>query len=332
MTIDYDLARTSGRALARWLPTGQSASAAQIRDVVSILREAAESAVEPVRQVTGLHAVGTNQVLVVDRATWVEANVQSLHIMLEPVLRRMPEGASPAAAGIEAGALLGLLSTRVLGQFDLFGGNRLLLVAPNIWNVSRQLRVDLKSFGQWVALHEETHRAQLTAVPWIAGFMRQQLDALADGFQAHDMAVAAKKIGEAIVDALSGKPGPSLPEVLQSPAQQEVLDRLLGLMALLEGHADVVMDDVGREMLPGVQEIRRRFNERRDRRGNNFEAALKRLMGLDAKLRQYRDGANFVRAVRSQAGDETFMRVWERPENLPSAEEISAPDKWISRL
>jgi coenzyme F420 biosynthesis associated uncharacterized protein len=300
--------------------------------VVETLRAAAESAVEPVRAVTGLHASDSSRVLVVDRPTWVEANVESLHVMLEPVLKRLPEGTSPAAAGIEAGALLGLLSTRVLGQYDVFGGDRLLLVAPNIWGVARTLHVELGAFAQWVALHEETHRAQLTAVPWLRVHMRQQIEALADGFEPHDLTAALAKVVQAVVDALAGKPGPSLAEVLQSPRQREVLENVVGVMALLEGHADVVMDEVGRTMLPGVQEIRERFNARRDRRGGAIEGALKRLLGFDAKVRQYRDGAAFVRQVREEAGDGTFMRVWERPENLPSSQEIASPRLWIERV
>lgn len=317
--------------MARWIPSRQGAAPRDVESVVSTLRSAAASAVEPVRAVTGLHASATSQVLVVDRPTWVEANVQSLHIMLEPVLRKLPQGASPAAAGVEAGALLGLLSTRVLGQYDVFGGDRLLLVAPNIWSVARQLHVDLNDFAQWVALHEETHRAQLTAVPWLRVFMREQIEELADGFEPHDLAVAAAKVVQAIVDAFAGRPGPSLAEVMQSPRQQQVLDRVVGVMALLEGHADVVMDEVGRTMLPGVQEIRARFNRRRDHRGNALEAALKRLLGFDAKMRQYREGAAFVRTVRAEAGDALFMRVWEAPHLLPRAEEITSPRLWIDR-
>jgi len=332
VSIDYDLARSSGRTLARWIPSRRSASSADVAHVVHTLRAAAATAVAPVREVTGLHASETSSVLVVDRPTWVEANVESLHIMLEPVLRRLPEGTSPAAAGVEAGALLGLLSTRVLGQYDVFGGDRLLLVAPNIWSISQQLEVDLNSFAQWVALHEETHRAQLTAVPWLRVFMRDQIEGLADGFEPHDLAQAAMKVGEAILDAFAGRPGPSLAEVLQSKQQQEVFERVVGVMALLEGHADVVMDEVGRTMLPGVQEIRDRFNRRRDRRGGTMESALKRLLGFDAKVRQYREGAAFVRSVRAEAGDQLFMRVWERPEHLPSAQEILEPRRWIDRV
>lgn len=332
MSIDYDLARTSGRTLARWIPSRQGATPHDIDHVVATLRAAAASAVEPVHAVTQLRASETSTVLVVDRPTWVEANVQSLHVMLEPVLRKLPEGASPAVAGVEAGALLGLLSTRVLGQYDVFGGDRLLLVAPNIWSVSQHLHVDLASFAQWVALHEETHRAQLTAVPWLRTHLRAQIEALADGFEPHDLVRAAAKVGEAVLDAFSGRPGPSLAEVLQSPRQREVLDRVVGVMALLEGHADVVMDEVGRTMLPGVQEIREKFNRRRDRRGNTLEVALKRLLGFDAKVRQYREGAAFVRAVRTEAGEETFHQVWSSPENLPSAEEIAQPRLWIDRI
>jgi coenzyme F420 biosynthesis associated uncharacterized protein len=332
VSIDYELAESSGVRIAQLAPIKGNASAADISNVVSILREAASAAVEPVRSATGLTASETSQVLVVDRASWVRANVSSLQALLDPLIEKLPESHAAGLAGLEAGALLGFLSSKVLGQYDVFGGDRLLLVAPNIWSVSKQLDVELQPFAQWVALHEETHRAQLTAVPWLRHHMQAQINELADRFEPQELVQALIRVAGAVIDAATGRPGPSLAEALQTPGQKEILDRLVGIMALLEGHADVTMDEVGREQMPEVEQIRQRFNLRRDRVGNPLEEFIKRLIGLDAKIRQYREGAAFVRQVRSEAGDEAFAAVWQSPENLPTASEIAMPSQWIRRV
>jgi coenzyme F420 biosynthesis associated uncharacterized protein len=138
---------------------------------------------------------------------------------------------------------------------------------------------------------------------------------------------AAKRVG----DLVRGNGELSLLDLFSTPEQQVVMERLTGVMSLLEGHADVVMDGVGPSVIPSVDHIRRTFNERR--KGAGFgDRLLRRLLGLDAKMAQYRDGAVFVRAVVDKAGMDEFNAVWERPENLPSKAEIADPSAWISRV
>ena len=48
-----------------------------------------------------------------------------------------------------------------------------------------------------------------------------------------------------------------------------------------------------------------------------LDRLLRRVLGLDAKMAQYRDGAAFVRAVVDKAGMPGFNVVWEQPEHLP---------------
>jgi coenzyme F420 biosynthesis associated uncharacterized protein len=102
-------------------------------------------------------------------------------------------------------------------------------------------------------------------------------------------------------------------------------------MSLLEGHADVVMDGVGPQVIPSVGTIRRRFDERRKGVGT-LDRILRRLLGVEAKMAQYRDGARFVRAVVDKVGMPEFNAVWAAPENLPTRSEIDDPDAWIARV
>ena len=174
-------------------------------------------------------------------------------------------------SGAELGALMSFMSSKVLGQFDPFWdgpdgeGGRLLLVAPNIVQVERQLDVDPHDFRLWVCLHEETHRVQFTAVDWMRGHMRSLIDEFID---ATDLDASA--LSSLVTDGLgeaSRSPGatrrPRSPTMFQNERQREIVDQLTGIMSLLEGHADVVMDGVGPEVIPSVAEIRRKFTQRR---------------------------------------------------------------------
>jgi coenzyme F420 biosynthesis associated uncharacterized protein len=102
-------------------------------------------------------------------------------------------------------------------------------------------------------------------------------------------------------------------------------------MSLLEGHADYVMDGVGPEVVPSVAEIRRKFQQRRAG-ASRPDQILRRLLGLEAKMRQYRDGERFVRAVVERVGMAGFNRVWQSPDTLPRKAELTDPDAWISRI
>ena len=276
--------------------------------------------------------------LVVDRPGWVQANADGFSTVLGPVIDKLsekkgaPSGMSLAVGsrvtGAEVGLLLGFLASKVLGQFDPFHApsGRLLLVAPNIVHVERELDVDPADFRLWVCLHEETHRVQFTAVPWMRDHLFGEMTALADTVEPNQLLDGGfKRVSEAI------RGGGNLVEALGSPEQREILDRVTGVMSLLEGHADVVMDGVGPGVIPSVADIRRKFNRRRKGVGT-LDRLLRRLLGLDAKMAQYRDGAKFVRGVVDKTGMAEFNAVWERPENLPTKAEIADPSAWVTRV
>jgi putative hydrolase len=102
-------------------------------------------------------------------------------------------------------------------------------------------------------------------------------------------------------------------------------------MSLLEGFSDYVMDEVGRDLVPGVERISARFHERRERR-TPFERAILRLTGMDLKLEQYKKGEAFVRAIADGGGPAALRRLWESPETLPQPGEIEAPRRWLDRV
>jgi coenzyme F420 biosynthesis associated uncharacterized protein len=336
--VDWELAVSIGSRIAG---DGPDISREDAAAVVAELRAGANRSTGLVRDFTGLVAADrAAPILVVDRPGWVQANADGFATALAPVVDKLtsgkgaPSGISKAigsrVTGVEVGALLGFLSGKVLGQFDPFHApsGRLLLVAPNIVHVERELEVDPHDFRLWVCLHEETHRVQFTAVSWLTDHLLSEMLAIADTLEPTKL--FDEGLGR-ITEALKGAKGGSLLDAISSPEQKEIVDRVTGVMSLLEGHADVVMDGVGPSVIPTVGDIRKRFNRRRAGVGT-LDRVLRRLLGLDAKMAQYRDGAKFVRAVVDKAGMKEFNAVWERPENLPTKAEIAHPQTWVARV
>jgi coenzyme F420 biosynthesis associated uncharacterized protein len=347
--VDWGLAVSTARRMAGTGPTLDSAGTAA---TVAELRDCARRAETFVAEHTGLVASrGTAPVVVVDRSGWIQANADAFRLLLGPVEERLREkrpggrwdGLGSRITGVEVGLMLGFLASKVLGQYDPFLAEsarhpgeegRLLLVAPNVVEVERQLDVVPRDFRMWVCLHEETHRVQFGAVPWMRDHLRGEIDLV--------LAATPMELGELLERLLSAvrsvadlaRPsaeGPSLLDLVQTPEQREVVERLSAVMALLEGHADVVMDDVGPEVVPSVATIRARFSRRRDS-AIGLSRLFRRLLGLEAKMRQYREGAAFVRGVYDRVGMEGFNAVWSSPQALPSPAEIADPGAWVARV
>ena len=253
----------------------------------------------------------------------------------------MLNGVGSRFTGIQAGLILAYLSGRVLGQYELFlppsedgtSLGRLTLVAPNIVMVERELGVDSHDFRKWVCLHEETHRLQFTAVPWLREYVQGQMTKflLASELDAGALFSRLRSVADAMGDAVRGGEGGGLIDAVVTPEQREIMDRLTAVMTLVEGHGDFVMDAVGPQVVPSVAQIRERFSARRGSSGR-MEQALRRLLGIDMKMKQYAEGSTFVTAVVEEVGMATFNKVWTSPETLPTRAEITDPQLWLARV
>ena len=348
--VDWRVATATATAL---VPPGPRLPLEEAVATVEDLRALAAEADQHVRRFALLDPAGdTSAIAVVDRPAWIRSNVEGFRTLLDPLLDTLAAkrkvtnlgpvvGAiGPRATGAEVGALLAYLATRVLGQFELLGpapdesgeGGRLTLVAPNIVSTEQALGVDPHDFRLWVCLHEVTHRTQFAAAPWLHGHVRELLGSYLTASDLDPAAVLSRLRGAlgSVGDVVRGRSDLSLIELVQTPEQRAVLDRVTGLMSLLEGHADVVMDGVGSDVVPSVKAIRERFEGRR-RSGNPVERMLRRLFGIEMKMKQYAQGAAFVRAVVDEAGMAGLNRVWAGPEQLPTGAEILDPASWLSR-
>ncbi|BDO43500.1 zinc-dependent metalloprotease [Cellulomonas sp. NTE-D12] len=342
--VDWSAA---ARVAGRLAPPGPTADRAELTALVAELRDAAARAGAPVLDTTGMRPVDGRpaeqlaRVLVVDRPRWALANTQVFASLLGPLSRHadgspvvVPAAARQAAAA-QVGGVLALLAGKVLGQFDPFTGpeGRLLLVAPNVLAVETAMGVEPADFRLWVCLHELTHALQFAAAPWLADHLRSRAQELLGDLAPGTGRLEAQELLEAIGRALAGGRGGGVLGLL-TPAQRAVFDEVGAVMALLEGHADVTMDEVGPAVVPTVGRIRTAFEARRDASASagGLERLLRRLLGMDLKLAQYREGAAFVRGVRVRVGTEGFNAVWTSADTLPTAAEIADPAAWVARV
>ncbi|MEV6829037.1 zinc-dependent metalloprotease [Amycolatopsis sp. NPDC051102] len=333
--VDWAIAAQTGALLVRGGP--------------QVPREEAEEAVTDLRELTveaeghvrGLTNLGLDLPLlpgeVVDRPGWVRSAAAGLDALTG---RALPQQGGPlgpilaGGAGVQTGLVLAFLASRVLGQYDPFGGpdgeGRLLLVAPNVVAAERAMGVSGHDFRLWVCLHECTHRLQFTAVRWLRDYFADEVERLVSGLAGGGTDSLSDLVGR-LPDAIKQGPKLNLVELLQSPKERAVFDRLLALSTLLEGHADYVMDAVGPQVVPSVDTIRARFTARR-KGGGVFDRLLRALLGVDAKIRQYEEGAKFTKYVVDAVGMDGFNAVWRSPNTLPSRAEIADPAAWVRRL
>ncbi len=326
--IDWNLAQSVGTRLA---PKGPVLDRASTYATVAMLRDLAQQAVGLVAEVTDLQVPSGPAAVVVDRPRWIQANVAGLRDGVGPLLTQssvFPAVGSRAVA-VQVGAALAWLSGRVLGQYEIFASGQqtgqLLLVAPTIVNVERQLNVPSRDFRLWVCLHEEAHRLQFAAAPWLTQFLLDQLRIFLDGSDEDVLSTVRRVAG-----AVRTHDGSWL-ERMQSPDQRQAFATMTAVMSLLEGHADVVMDAVGPTVIASLPIIRQRFEARRDH-SVGLNAIIRRVLGMDLKLRQYREGAAFVRQVQQEVGVTGFNAVWADSANLPTSAEISDPAAWVRRV
>jgi coenzyme F420 biosynthesis associated uncharacterized protein len=287
----------------------------------------------------------------VSRADWAAGNLEAVSHILDPVADRLDERlgfAGPLAGALRAGAsatlaaevglVMGYMSSRVLGQYDvsLLGADtepRLLFVAPNLAGAVRDLEVDADPFGRWICAHELTHVFQFQGVPWLrehlSGLLRRYVETLEVRIQnGHAGGIPSLPDPQRLVEAFRDG---GLAALVQNPEQRAVMEEVQAAMSVVEGYAEHVMDAIAPDFIPDHERMRQAM-ERRRRSRSAPQRIIERLLGFDVKLRQYEQGKRWADAVAASGGIEVLNRVWSSPEALPSARELQHPGKWVERM
>ncbi len=349
--VDWHLA---GRVAVRAAGREPFSSSYLAHSLQADFDEATAEAEELVAEATGLRSQsGPARARVTDRAGWIDANVASFQRLLRPLTDKLGDrmggnltsGVARKVAGAEIGVLLGWMSGRVLGQYDLLviddpadappdDQDLVYYVGPNVLALEKRFAFPPKEFRLWLALHEVTHRAQFTGVPWLRehylGLVHQTLDSVDPDPRRFLDALTR------VVDDLRNGRRPlddgGLAALLASPEQRAVLDKIGGLMSLLEGHGDVTMDRAGAARLPSAHRFAKVLRERRAN-ANPAAKMLQRLLGIEAKINQYAQGEAFIAEVeRLGGGPAALDPVWRGASWLPTLAEIREPEEWLDRV
>jgi len=337
---DWNTAVEIGKGIAGSGPLVDPADRARLREDVATSVAEAERWIQ---EFTGLTPDGPrSRAWVMGRGDWIRRNTIGLQRLMEPLAARIIEAhpdrstLSRKALGGQIGAILGYVSRRVLGQFDVFlppdDDGLIYFVGPNLVDVERRFALPPADFRRWVAIHEVTHRIQFGVAPWLRGYLGDLVDeylatiTLDGGVLRAQLLSAVEDLRTGAAD-LHGAGGILL---LLTPEQRAVFEKTQAMMSLLEGHASYVMNEVARDHVADLPTLRRALAARRKVGG--IEKVVQRAIAFDQKVAQYDAGERFVREVVARGGQEALNHVWAAPANLPTRAEVTEPERWVTRV
>ena len=349
-----DWTRAEAVAVGRLRKVPGSLDPAELRRAEPAYAAAMALVVPRLAEALGTELPGiVDRVGVVDRAGWVQANAAGFADLIGRLEGQLLDQVVPAGGGLlpatlaianrwvtthQIGYLLGFMGGRVLGQYDIAllaaeaTPGRLLFVEENIRQTARVLDVPLDPFRMWIALHETTHAFEFEAHPWLRPYLAERLERQLTAFSNGAASLSRdglKRLGR----SLRGEAGAEhWMERLMDGEQRRLFRETQAVMSLLEGFSDYVMDEYGRDLVPGIDRISERFHARRDQKKTGVERAMSRLIGMDLKMEQYRKGEKFVAAIARAGGPTALNRLWEGPDSLPRDGEIEAPERWLARV
>jgi coenzyme F420 biosynthesis associated uncharacterized protein len=346
--VDWDLARKVAAGALILKPAPATYRSAPLQSQFDELTARAEFLVS---QATGLHSAhGAARAKVVDRSGWASANVRSMQRLVGSALTMRETEQGPrlgtralaigqVATGTQLGLMLAYMATRVLGQYDLLISDEdpadqdlVSYVGPNVVAIEERYGFATAEFRLWLALHEVTHRLQFTAVPWLRDHFVSLVSEVLEPLQAdpQNLLDTVRRLVDEVRAGRNPLRENGVAGMLATPEQRLAIGRISGMMSLLEGHGDVVMDRAGAAEVPGAAGFSKVLHDRRTH-PRGLAKFVNRLLGMEAKMRQYAEGEKFVESVEAAGGPDLLARVWRGPEWLPSLDEIRNPADWVAR-
>lgn len=339
--VDWDSAARIAKRVAGSGPPMAPADRARLAEDFS---EVVSEAYDRVRTFTGIQPGPERaRAWVMTRDEWIDQNLRGFRGLIEPLAERFQVRHSALFAPVrrqmlagQLGLLMGYLSKKVLGQYDLFlppeDQGLVYFVGPNVVSVERRFRFPARDFRLWVALHEVAHQLQFGGVPWLRPHVTGLVDSYFDSIRL-DPKELIDALRRAVDEIRSGRgewKGIGILFLLMSPEQRRTFRQMQAVMSLLEGHGNFVMDELARDTVREGARMRRTLKERRSSKG--FEKTFQRAIGFEAKVRQYDQGERFVAEVVRSVGMDGFNRVWADRENLPTLDEVARPQRWLDRV
>ncbi|HJS26671.1 MAG TPA: zinc-dependent metalloprotease [Actinomycetota bacterium] len=338
---DWGTAADTGRRVGGSGPPSTQAERAEMREDLTEIVPRAETLITGFTQLSS-DAGFRSRAWVMSRGEWVNANLNGLQRLLEPLAARvLPEGAPRSGfrrkvLGAQIGGLLGYVSRKVLGQYDAFlppdDDGLLYFVGPNLIDVERRFHLPPRDFRLWVAIHEVTHRVQFGATPWLRPYLERLIGRYLETVQVDSREVLAQM--RRAVDAVRAGAdwrGANGILLLMNDEQRALFAQMQSLMTLLEGHATFVMNTVAEGEVQDLDRMRNALRQRRHSR-TGVERSFQQAIGFETKVKQYAAGERFVQAVVERAGMDGFNEIWREEANLPTAEEIVQPTRWVGRV
>ena len=337
--VDWDAAASVARLAAG---TGPPTNRSEQERMNDDFRGSVAEAESMIAGFTGLAVQGPpTRPWVMSRPQWIDRSLRGFETAIEPLARRFMErtregpsdGIRRKVLAAQAGALLGYVARRVLGQYDLFlppdDRDLLYFVGPNVLGVERKFDFQPQDFRLWISLHEVTHRVQFSGVPWLREHVMGLVDTYLESVEL-DPRRLVEIVRRAVDEARRGARwhGMGIVFLIMTEEQRETFRKMQAVMSLLEGHGNHVMHSLAKDRIRGADRMRRAL----DRRRAGANRVLQKAIGLEAKVAQYGLGERFISHVVDRAGPEGFAKVWQRPEHLPTLDEVYRPDRWVDRV
>jgi putative hydrolase len=320
-----------------------------------------------VSEATGISAALTVPARTVDRATWSNLTLTSLESVLGALATALAKSANdpddeatPAAAGmmfspdmlfsmmmpmllgVWAGSMIGGLSHRALGQFDLplplDGAPTLLFVARNVDAFAEEWSLPNDELRYALALREVVHGAQ-RAVPWVRERLLRHACAYVGAYEIQPDAMESQLSGfdpsdPSSMEAIASFSNPDLLlSAMRSERQEPLLAELQRFVSVLEGYTDVVVESIGERMVSSHGRLDEALRRHRLERGD-ATGFVDRLLGLELDRGHYDAGVAFSRGVmeRSDGSLDQLNRMWSDESMFPTQAEFVAPGLWLARI
>jgi putative hydrolase len=358
--LNWDFARQ----LAQWVAT-EGVAEGNVEPVVRIrFEEVARVAELHVGATTGLPTAATGRPLAirpVARGDWALRTLDDWRPLLEKLAASLGQGALagedavepdpetellggigqlvvPLLMGGQAGSMVGHLSRRVLGQYDLPiprpASDEVMVVAANVDAFATDWSLPSDDVRLWVCLSELAHHTVLSR-PHVRDRLNALLGRHVSGFRPDASALEGRfseldPSDPASINSLLGDPQ-SLLGAMQSDEQRSLAPQIEALVAVVEGYVDWVVDTVGRKLIASYQPLTEALRRRRLERGDG-DKLVERLFGLELGQSQWDRGSLFVHGVLERAGEDGLGKLWRSERELPTPAELDAPGLWLARL